>query len=446
MTTTTRDDEQAVVNRLLSQSGDIRDDDLAVLYDHYKAGLVRHAERRGATDPEGLADLALFDGFRAIERLDSLTDRSFRSYLLRALNGHIVAEYRAAEDAVPTDLDPGSLMSDDPTGEAIDSAWLRELVEALPPGQREVIYSRFFLGLSGSETAALLGKEPNAVYQTQHRALKRLRQLALAGVLVLLVLLGALALRGRAAWVSIDSSPVGRTTTEGPPPAVGSSTPDRADVDQSRIVTGGTTTSVGLGAEFDLGPAPSEGQPSGAQPPDTDGPGASLTTTVAPSTTAPSTTAASTTSATTPSTTPPTTAATTAPSTTTARPAAATPLNVCAPHLAGPTLLAFKLYNPSSNHGLADAFNAPGAVRFLDDGGQLVRLISTSDPMTTSRTAASHGWIGAGDGTGTYASFDSAPTPTYWGVLVDAESVEGWSQVQWFDEATVTWSDVPNCS
>src|SRR3954447_7938208 len=55
---------------------------------------------------------------------------------------------------------------------------MRDLLDALPETQAEIVRLRVAAGLSAEETAAVLGMTPGAVRVAQHRALTRLRQLA----------------------------------------------------------------------------------------------------------------------------------------------------------------------------------------------------------------------------------------------------------------------------
>jgi RNA polymerase sigma-70 factor, ECF subfamily len=51
-----------------------------------------------------------------------------------------------------------------------------ELIDGLPPRQREIIRLRLVVGLSALETAERLGMAPAAVRLAQHNALARLRR------------------------------------------------------------------------------------------------------------------------------------------------------------------------------------------------------------------------------------------------------------------------------
>ncbi|HET6291167.1 MAG TPA: RNA polymerase sigma factor ShbA [Amycolatopsis sp.] len=52
---------------------------------------------------------------------------------------------------------------------------LSDLLDTLPPRQREILRLRLIVGLSAQETAATVGLTPTAVRVTQHRALVKLR-------------------------------------------------------------------------------------------------------------------------------------------------------------------------------------------------------------------------------------------------------------------------------
>lgn len=55
------------------------------------------------------------------------------------------------------------------------------LLDRLSPAQRELLLLRVVAGLSAEETGSALGMSPGAVRIAQHRALARLRSLAIAG-------------------------------------------------------------------------------------------------------------------------------------------------------------------------------------------------------------------------------------------------------------------------
>lgn len=198
MTTITRTGPSGDFESLLSGCTNRDPAAINALYDRYRPMLERYARRLGGADPEGIANLAFFDGLRAAPNLRSRTEASFRSYLFRAAGSRIASERRKAT------LDLTHLGDEEPRCPAgsefdeavVESSWVKSLVGSLSNDQRDVINDRFFAGYTTSETADRLGKSPGAVRKLQHDAIKRLRRtLYLLGVAV--VVAGVLAVLTR---------------------------------------------------------------------------------------------------------------------------------------------------------------------------------------------------------------------------------------------------------
>jgi RNA polymerase sigma-70 factor, ECF subfamily len=110
--------------------------------------------------------------------------RPFASFVF-GIASHKVADavHAAARLAVPTEELPDG-PDDHPGPEETVVAWLeaqraRALLAHLPAHLRELVILRVVSGLSAEETGNLLGMSPGAVRVAQHRALARLRVLAL---------------------------------------------------------------------------------------------------------------------------------------------------------------------------------------------------------------------------------------------------------------------------
>jgi RNA polymerase sigma-70 factor (ECF subfamily) len=109
--------------------------------------------------------------------------RPFEAFVF-GIAAHKVADaQRAAMRApMPTDLLPDAI--DDGPGpadqvvRADEAARARDLLDLLPPAQRELLILRVTVGLSAEETGRALDMTPGAVRVAQHRALARLRVLA----------------------------------------------------------------------------------------------------------------------------------------------------------------------------------------------------------------------------------------------------------------------------
>jgi RNA polymerase sigma-70 factor (ECF subfamily) len=94
------------------------------------------------------------------------------------------AQRAAYRTPVPVERVPETPdLADGPEASALrgaDADRVRALLDQLPEQQRELLMLRVAGGLSAEETAAALGMTPGAVRVAQHRALQKLRSLAVA--------------------------------------------------------------------------------------------------------------------------------------------------------------------------------------------------------------------------------------------------------------------------
>jgi RNA polymerase sigma-70 factor, ECF subfamily len=111
--------------------------------------------------------------------------RPFAAFVY-GIASHKVADARrtAARLAVPVSEVPDG-PDDQPGPEetvvaSLEAQRARALLARLPAQQRELLLARLVTGLSAEETGAALGMSPGAVRVAQHRALTRLRAIALA--------------------------------------------------------------------------------------------------------------------------------------------------------------------------------------------------------------------------------------------------------------------------
>jgi RNA polymerase sigma-70 factor (ECF subfamily) len=109
--------------------------------------------------------------------------RPFASFVF-GIASHKVADARrsAARLAIPVDVLPDA--ADDQPGPedavvaSLEAQRARALLARLPGHQRELLVLRVLTGLSAEETGAALGMSAGAVRVAQHRALARLRAIA----------------------------------------------------------------------------------------------------------------------------------------------------------------------------------------------------------------------------------------------------------------------------
>ena len=401
--------------------------DAEAIYRRYQAQVARFAHRRGAEDPEGVADVALFKAIAAIPELRDQGEHSFRAYLFRTALNEIRGEGRRFR---PMPVEPGEIdnASDLDGGfetGAIDRLWLDELMATLPPDQRDTIEDRYLLGLTAEQSGRKRGRNANAVYQLQHRALKKLRRAAFVACAAAVVVGGLLVwhhlTRG---GFDLDHTPATRpdltTVPTGPVDPV--PTTDRSEDGDARTERLST-------------PATTEADEAPGDPP------SPTSTSVETSLPAETTDGA-------PAESPTTTSQTTSSSTSTlaAAPPDPTPLNACQSHQLTATVAALKLFDPGGSRAVALDFVAPTAIRFLGpDGVESYRVTLEANAMRGTAPGA-YGWIGAGDGSGTYPTYDqAAPLPVRWGILFDDGTVGGaWSAVEWRDSSG-SWTAVPGC-
>ncbi len=192
--------------RRASEVGLSRDELAETLYRRYSDALARYAGRLGSRDPEGVANLAVFDAVRHLPPASLLQEKAVRSYVYRAAHGHTVDEIRRRKPFVPVDPADIDGPADEETTNLDVSILLDEAIDELTAKEATVIRAKFLQGKTVEEIAGELGVKPNAVYQLQHRALARLRAYFAAA-------LALVALAGLFGWLATieNSEPVDST-------------------------------------------------------------------------------------------------------------------------------------------------------------------------------------------------------------------------------------------
>ena len=266
-------------------------------YSEFKPRLAQYAARKRAEDPEGTADLALFDLHRALRRGPFESGAAARAYAYRAVRSRAAGEFRKAVP-VPVPFDEEDLADrvDDDEGQAVvDRDAAAQLLAGLNDAQREVVEGRYLDDLTAEEVGRQTDRSPEAVYQLQRRGLANLRRVAPTILLVVLILVGGLvflALNRQGPTVTTDpiDGPVERS------PDVAEDSEESSGVGQSGI---GIVTEDGL-VVAGTGPGePLDGDAGPVAPEPTSGPApdqveiADPSTTLEPGTTTSSPTTAS---------------------------------------------------------------------------------------------------------------------------------------------------------
>ncbi|MEM8922803.1 MAG: sigma-70 family RNA polymerase sigma factor [Actinomycetota bacterium] len=182
------------------------------IYRTHRPELVDYATRHGADDPELVADLALLDLHRAMDRLAYDHPRVHWAYLYRALRSHLI---RAGSKAVPEPVEVIAEQSDGLSleGMVVDRMRLDEALGQLTENQETVIRSLYFEGMTPSEIGEAVGKSPAAVRQLHRAGLKQLRRIIYGIVMLLLMAIAVATVRQTWDGSLPDNGPVGTPST-----------------------------------------------------------------------------------------------------------------------------------------------------------------------------------------------------------------------------------------
>lgn len=152
-----------------------------VIWDDLAGPIAGYARANGIRDLDDVVSEVFAQMARGIGRFEGDEPR-FRSWVFTIAHGRIVDQQRRngrrsveqgleSFDEGDADLDPALVYElEESQRRAVD------LLTGLTPEQRAVISLRILVGLSIEETAAVMGKKPNAVKQLQFRALQRLQR------------------------------------------------------------------------------------------------------------------------------------------------------------------------------------------------------------------------------------------------------------------------------
>ncbi|MEM7339899.1 MAG: RNA polymerase sigma factor [Actinomycetota bacterium] len=418
------------------------------IYREYRSTLVQFASRKGADDPEAAADHALFEYYRAWDRLRKHDSRALRSFLMRATANEVVSQHRRLGRSVQAEelhLDADASFEPDFSNGVVDAALLEQLIGELSPAQRATILHRFYADLTAEESGQLQGRQANAIHQLQHRALARLQKALLAALLVAVVAAGIWLVQRATSFQLIETDPIG------PEPVITEEFDQPRDDVDSVDEPSDNGQEVSGSAEL-VAPSTSTAsdgeQPASASEPTTTTAIASPTTEGAPA--APAAPATTDPAAGLPANEPSTTTSTTTTS------AAAAPLqaigfNMCAMQQIGASTVAVMLFDPMGNRSRAETYVSPSAIRFVDGNDNPVFEVSTPGHGVDGTTSGSAGWLNLGEGQ-THRSLSDAYSPTdvddwlsvRWGVLLGNDVPDNWSTVE-YRYATGAWAPAPAC-
>ncbi|MFQ5343332.1 MAG: sigma-70 family RNA polymerase sigma factor [Anaerolineae bacterium] len=180
-----RDNEQ----RLIAQARQGDTAALSAIYDQYAEKIYIYLYHR-LGDRQLAEDLTGDVFVRMVEAADTprFADTSLSGWLYRIAHNLLVDHFRRQREevALPEELPMPTTATGSGEGPAaiverkLAQDGLRKALEVLTEEQRQVIVLRFGEGLTAREVAETMGKQENAIWQLQHRALNGLRR-ALAG-------------------------------------------------------------------------------------------------------------------------------------------------------------------------------------------------------------------------------------------------------------------------
>jgi RNA polymerase sigma factor (sigma-70 family) len=171
-------DDQLQVALQRAQAGEQRG--FEALFRALGASVAGFLRTRGVSDPDGIANEVFLRAFRAIHTFRGDADR-FRSWIFTIAHNAAVDDTRRRRRRV---AEAPLASASETAGGDVEAEVLanlahervRALLSGLSPDQRDVLVLRVVADRSVSDTAAVLGKSPEAVKALQHRGLAALHR------------------------------------------------------------------------------------------------------------------------------------------------------------------------------------------------------------------------------------------------------------------------------
>jgi RNA polymerase sigma-70 factor (ECF subfamily) len=154
---------------------------LTAIWIRYAPLVHGYLRGHGARDPEDLTSEVFLAVFGRIRRFRG-NEGELRAFIFTVAHHRLIDDRRrSARRPTLSSYDPTTDRRETASAEQVALGALatdraRELIEALPPDQRDVMLLRIIGDLTLEQTATVLGKRVGAVKAAQHRALVRLRK------------------------------------------------------------------------------------------------------------------------------------------------------------------------------------------------------------------------------------------------------------------------------
>jgi RNA polymerase sigma-70 factor (ECF subfamily) len=171
-------DDQLEIAIERARAGDQRG--FEALFRTLGASVLGYLRARGVSDPDGIANEVFLRAFRAIHTFRGDANR-FRSWIFTIAHHAAVDDGRRRRRRV---AESPLAAAPEPSGGDVEGTVLanlahervQTLLSGLSEDQRDVLMLRIVADRSVAETAAILGKSPEAVKALQHRGLAALHR------------------------------------------------------------------------------------------------------------------------------------------------------------------------------------------------------------------------------------------------------------------------------
>ncbi len=165
-----------------------------------------YLSRRGATDPDGLANTVMVEFLRNLPRLEFASTRQMWSYINWISRSRLTDERRKSKPEVLVSEPPEQPLQGFDE-HIVDQIWVTSMLAELTDEQREILELRFLNDLSIEDTAHRTGKSQTAVKGLQRRAINALLAAAGIAAIVAALVVSAIFLSNLGNQTSVSSDP-----------------------------------------------------------------------------------------------------------------------------------------------------------------------------------------------------------------------------------------------
>ncbi len=171
--------EKSKVEKLVVQAVDGNTDAFGELYIIFVEKIYRYIfyHVKSKTTAEDITQEVFLKAWRAINSCRE-KENTFSPWLYRIAHNQMIDEIRKRKRRPSLELEHVENISDPKSNveEHLEQQELLELIDCLPPNQRQVIILKFIEGMDNREIAKIMGKSEGAIRVMQMRALATLRK------------------------------------------------------------------------------------------------------------------------------------------------------------------------------------------------------------------------------------------------------------------------------